>query len=175
MLEPLLVVPILLDVPEAALDAMRATVARELSLASAVSPPRFDPEEGFDPRRGQYRSRTLLQRLLAQAPAPTRVLGVTSLDLFIPVLTYVFGEAELGGRAAVVSTYRLRPERYGLPESPETLLGRLERESVHELGHTLGLLHCASPRCVMHASTYAEEIDLKGVGLCGRCRGSLRP
>ena len=134
--------------------------------------PWFDPELSFDASRGQYRASLLLKALLAdphEEPAE-RVLGVTGVDLFTPVLTYVFGEAQLRGRAAVVSSHRLRNEAYGLPADERLLFERLHKEAVHELGHTHGLLHCPNPACVMRASSYAEEIELKGAGFCDACR-----
>lgn len=144
---------------------------RVYGLYADVRPPGFDPEVAFDAMRGQYNSRVLLSRLLESTEAgQPRVLGVTGVDLFIPVLTYVFGEAQLGGRAAVVSVHRLRPETYGLPQNDPLLEERLRKEAIHELGHNFGLVHCPNARCVMHASTYAEEIDLKGDGLCRACR-----
>ncbi len=137
--------------------------------------PWFDPEGAFDPSRGQYRATSLLQMLLedSQEDQAERVLGVTSVDLFAPVLTYVFGEAQLNGRAAVVSCHRLRAEAYGLPPDPALLFQRLHKEAVHELGHTYGLLHCPDVRCVMRASSYAEEIELKGERFCEACRALL--
>jgi archaemetzincin len=139
-----------------------------------VRPPDFDPELAFDPSRGQYNSRLLLTNLLRDLPAETsRVLGVTGVDLFIPVLTFVFGEAQLDGRAAVVSTHRLANELYGLPPSPGLLFDRLVKEAVHELGHTFDLVHCRADRCVMISSTYVEEIDLKSAQFCDRCRARL--
>jgi archaemetzincin len=137
--------------------------------------PRFDPERAFDASRGQYNSRFLLGQLLReQGPDSGRILGVTGVDLFIPVLTFVFGEAQLGGRAAVVSTHRLASERYGLPSSPHLLRQRLLKEAVHELGHTYGLVHCHEPRCVMGSSTYVEEIDLKSDRFCPGCLAGVR-
>lgn len=144
-------------------------------LAVDVQSPSFDSEQAFDPSRGQYNSRVLLAHLLEQPTANGgRVLGVTAADLFIPVLTYVFGEAQLDGRAAVVSTHRLQPERYGLPADPALLLARLTKEAVHELGHTYGLVHCPDGQCVMCASTYCEEIDLKTRDFCPRCQKVVR-
>jgi len=132
--------------------------------------PWFDPERAFDLSRGQYNSRVLLKLLLDGPDEGTgKVIGVTSVDLFAPVLTYVFGEAQLDGRVAVVSYHRLRPEAYGLPEDANLVSARLEIEAVHELGHTFGLLHCREQACVMHASTYAEEIDLKSPAFCAEC------
>jgi archaemetzincin len=130
----------------------------------------FSLEEGYDPVRNQYNSTWILSKLLERVPQEDcKILGVTSVDLFVPVLTFVFGEAQLQGKAAVVSSYRLRDELYGLPKNPERLRERLEKEAVHELAHTFGLVHCRDPRCVMHSYTYAEEIDLKTKDFCSTC------
>ncbi len=136
--------------------------------------PWFDPEVSFDPLRGQYSSTTLL-RLLLDDPLDSkrRTLGVTGVDLFAPVLTYVFGEAQLDGRVAVVSLHRLRAEAYGLPANEELLFNRLLKEAVHELGHSFGLIHCRDLGCVMHPSTYVEEIDFKPATFCTPCLGSI--
>ena len=69
----------------------------------------------------------------------------------------------------MVSSYRLRDELYGLPKNPERLKERLEKEAVHELAHTFGLVHCRRPECVMHSYTYAEEIDFKSKDFCSSC------
>jgi len=90
-------------------------------------------------------------------------------DLFIPVLTFVFGQAQLGGKAAVVSTLRLKQEYYELPPNETVFLERLGKEAVHELGHTFGLVHCLNQGCVLNASTYVEEIDLKEADFCPEC------
>jgi archaemetzincin len=146
---------------------------RLLPLTVERHPPGFDPELAYDPSRGQYNSRILLAQLLRDERAD-RVLGVAGVDLFIPVLTFVFGEAQLDGRAAVVSTQRLDNALYGLPADPDLLFERLVKEAVHELGHTFALLHCADGRCVMASSTYVEQIDLKGERFCDRCLDALR-
>ena len=139
-------------------------------------PPSFDPELAFDPARGQYNSRILLAQLLNQQPGgATRILGVAGVDLFIPVLTYVFGEAQLDGRAAVVSTYRLDNQIYGLPADRDLLFERLCKESVHELGHTYNLVHCHRHPCVMLSSPQVEAIDLKSEQFCEACLSGLRP
>lgn len=140
-----------------------------------LSAPSFDPEEAFDPSRGQHNSRVFLAQLLEDStPETDRVLGVTSVDLFIPVLTFVFGEAQLDGRAAVVSTHRLANELYGLPADRDLLFDRLTKEAIHELGHTFNLVHCHHDRCVMASSNYVEEIDLKSERFCDRCWEELR-
>ena len=103
---------------------------------------RLDPRSMYDPMRDQYSSRLMLSAPLELVPAPDRVLGVTNVDLFMPILTFVFGEAQLGGRAALISTHRLSPTYYGIPPSPPVFCERAVKEALHELGHTYGLLHC---------------------------------
>jgi predicted Zn-dependent protease len=105
----------------------------------------------------------------SQAQSSARLLGVTALDLYIPTLTFVFGEAQLHGPCAVVSTFRLRQEFYGLPPDPRLLAERLLKEAVHELGHTLELRHCDDYRCAMAPSHAVEWIDLKSAHFCPAC------
>lgn len=128
----------------------------------------------FNVSRNQYGSTPLISALLEKfEDFDGRVLGVTSGDLFVPVLTYVFGEAQLDGKAAIVSSHRLDDEFYGLPANKELLCQRLLKECIHELGHTFGLLHCSNYLCVMHSSTGVEEIDVKTEKLCAECKGRL--
>jgi len=162
------------------LERLSRALEGPLGLDVHVRAARFDPEVAFDPARGQYNSTTLLRYLLddGEDDAPRRdgdrILGVTGVDLFIPVLTFVYGEAQLEGPAAVVSLHRLRPEAYGVLPDPALLFDRLVKEALHELGHTFGLLHCANPTCVMRASTYVEEIDFKSSAFCGPCGDRAR-
>ncbi|MDW8108875.1 MAG: archaemetzincin family Zn-dependent metalloprotease [Candidatus Kryptonium sp.] len=102
-----------------------------------------------------------------------KVLGVISVDLFIPVLTYVFGEAQLGGKISVVSTFRLNEIAYGFQENRKLTEERLLKEAVHELGHNFGLLHCENYLCVMHPSTSVEEVDIKSPYFCNDCYEKL--
>lgn len=129
----------------------------------------------FDDSRGQYNSTLLIAELLRRYPVSRgdKVLGMTSVDLFVPVLTYVFGEAQLSGTTCVVSTYRLDNTIYGLPEDRFLLYDRTLKECVHELGHTFGLIHCSNIDCAMHTSTTAEDIDVKGTILCDRCQSHV--
>lgn len=154
---------------------LAAKLASVFRLRVEQHPPSFDPELAFDSARGQYNSRILLAQLLNQQPnGAARILGVAGVDLFIPVLTYVFGEAQLDGRAAVVSTYRLDNQIYGLPPDRDLLFQRLGKEAVHELGHTYNLVHCHRHPCVMLSSPYVEGIDQKSDLFCDDCLSSLR-
>jgi archaemetzincin len=131
-----------------------------------------DLEPCFEPRR--HHATLLLAALLRHRPDPaSKILGIVPVDLFIPVLTFVFGQAQLDGPGAVVSTYRLRSEFYGLPTDEGVLVERAIKECVHELGHAFGLVHCGVYDCVMHASTTVDEVDLKLSVFCGRCEAAL--
>lgn len=165
--------PLLLGEHSGLLEVLSVKLARMFDVRVRIARPAFDPAVAFQATRGQYDTRVLLRRLLEDRNPDERVLGVAGVDLFIPVLTYVFGEAQLDGWGAVVSLFRLDPIRYGLPADPDRLEMRLHQESIHELGHTYGLVHCRG-RCVMAASTYAEEIDLKGEEFCVKCRELVR-
>lgn len=135
----------------------------------------IDIEAMFDPKRGQYNSTKIIVNLLDSARKGYKTLGVTDVDLHIPILTFVFGEAQLGGRCAVVSTHRLHQSFYGLAENEALFLDRLEKEAIHELGHTLGLIHCADYACVMHYANAIEDIDLKMNAFCPSCALKVNP
>jgi len=156
---------------EALLGTVRERVAQEFVREVVLVDAPSRPVGTRDPRRGQHSSRAVLTWLLEQVGAGERVLGVTDVDLFIPVLTFVYGEAQLNGPVAVLSTARLG----GMPGAAGTrLLGaRLAKEAVHELGHTFGLLHCDAPRCAMKRSVNVAAIDVKATTLCGDCRTLL--
>lgn len=135
----------------------------------------LDTVEIYDRKRRQYQSTKLLARLCEIASADgAKVLGVTDLDLFIPIFTFVFGEAQVGGCAALISTHRLRQEFYGLPEDKRLLFARAEKEAVHELGHAFGLAHCRSFDCVMRFSNSVEQVDLRPCHFCQSCDATLQ-
>lgn len=157
------------------LDSISSVLKEIFILPVAISDRSFLLEQGRDPIRNQYNSTWILSQLLTKAPeGHCKILAVTEVDLYIPVLTFVFGEAQLNGKTAVVSTYRLRDELYGLPKNPQKLKERLEKEAVHELGHTFGLIHCRTPNCVMYPTSYAEEIDFKTKNFCSTCQALLK-
>ncbi len=131
------------------------------------------PHQAFDARRGQHSSTAILKWLIGRDQPGRRTLAVTDADLFIPVLTFVYGEAQLGGRAAVVSTARLGVEQ-GERHDPALVADRIVKECVHELGHTFGLLHCDTPGCVMRRSNNLIEVDAKAMTLCGPCEARYR-
>lgn len=128
------------------------------------------PEGAYDPKRKQYHSVEIMKMLAQLAPGPEgRIIGVTEADLAIPMLTFLFGQAQLNGPIAVVSLCRLRQEFYGLPPDTVLLRERTVKEVLHELGHTFGLAHCPEPKCPMSLATHVEVVDAKTDRYCERC------
>jgi archaemetzincin len=152
------------------LEFLAASLARTFRRPCQIRPETLDIAYAWDAARGQFYSTAILQRLERACDGGARVLGVTACDLFVPVLTFVFGEAQLEGNCAAVSMARLHEEFYGMPERQGLLRDRLVKEAVHELGHTFGLRHCANWRCVMSSSHAVERLDVKGADFCLRCR-----
>lgn len=138
-----------------------------------VLPVRLDPQFAFHGERQQYHSSEILLRMQDYLRSDSwRILGVAEMDLYIPILTFVFGEAQMKGPCAVLSGHRLRQEFYGLPADEALFKQRLIKEAAHELGHTLDLPHCDDYRCAMASSHAVEWIDLKEKELCTPCRNA---
>jgi archaemetzincin len=163
------------EVGSAALDELREGLAEVFRVPCLILEEDFDPSFAWHAVRNQFHSSEILAQMHDSAPrgAGVRRLGVTGVDLYVPILTFVFGEAEVGGACAVVSSHRLRQEFYGLPAAPEVERERLLKEAVHELGHTLELTHCNDYRCVMAASHSVEWIDMKEAQFCEDCREAV--
>ncbi|MBD3237460.1 MAG: archaemetzincin family Zn-dependent metalloprotease [Candidatus Eisenbacteria bacterium] len=141
----------------------------------AVSPAGRLPRGIWNTARGQCDSTRLIRYLDRHQVCPAgKLLAICDTDLCTQILTFVFGEAEVGGCYAVMSLHRLRPEVYGMPRSEALFFDRSGKEAIHELGHTFGLRHCYRYDCVMHSSDSIEATDLKREGFCPRCR-SLVP
>jgi archaemetzincin len=163
------------DADREALTMTRERLATEFALVvRAIELPAIDFT--LDPVRSQYASSAVLEMLTREAPADaTKLLAVTTRDLFIPVLTFVFGQAQLNGKVGVVSLARLRQEFYGLPPARDVFLDRTVKEALHESGHLFNLVHCADRACSMSLSTGVRQIDIKQPVFCGPCKGRLRP
>jgi archaemetzincin len=156
------------------LDELAAGLARIFHVSCRVESEPLEAEFAYDVAREQYLSTALLQRLASRNVDRGRhLIGIACVDLFVPVLTFVFGEAQLAGQSAVVSLHRLREEFYGLPSNPDLQSERLLKVAAHELGHTLGLRHCFDWRCVMASAHSVERVDLKTAEFCPRCLAAI--
>jgi len=156
------------------LEMIADDVSREFLLPVKIKDGYLDLSEFHDPARRQYNGNSLLREVdLKYASDTVKTIGLFSVDLFIPILTYIFGQAYLEGRTGIASLYRFSNERYGMKKNDEIMLERFKKEVIHELGHTFGLIHCHVPTCVMRPSTYVEDIDQKSSSLCHQCREKL--
>jgi archaemetzincin len=158
------------EIEETLLLFLKQSVFQTFKIRTRIRNRCFDLSPVYDPGRDQYNSTGLLLQLIHETPPDTlKILGVTELDLFIPIFTFLFGEAQLKGVGALVSACRLHNQFYGIPENRELFKSRLLKEGIHELGHTFGLIHCFTLNCVMKSSTYVEEIDQKSLDFCRVC------
>ncbi len=127
-----------------------------------------------DVRRDQYLSTNMLEKLSDMTSFDRDVLlGVTDVDLYVPSLNFVFGEADPYKRVSVISIARLRPSFYGLRDDEGLLQKRAGKEAVHELGHVFDLRHCTHPKCVMYFSNSLVDTDFKEDMFCHKCKKSL--
>jgi archaemetzincin len=164
------------NVDDGLLKDIRPAMEAAFRVPCQALPARLDPEFAYHGERQQYHSSEILHRMKTFINEDSwRMLGIAAVDLYIPILTFVFGEAQMGGPCAVVSAHRLRQEFYGLPPDPQLFRQRVIKEAVHELGHTLDLTHCEDYRCAMAPSHAVEWIDLKESTLCPTCQAVATP
>lgn len=127
-------------------------------------------KDAYNKERLQYFSTQILSNSInLTSEIKGKVIILTEIDLFVPALTYVFGEAQLSGKHSILSVCRLHEEFYGEPSNDLLLLQRTKKEVLHELGHNFGLKHCDDWNCVMHSSLGIEEVDIKGSNYCKKC------
>jgi archaemetzincin len=158
------------NLPGAALDWIENAAAEWFPLPIRRLEALPIPQRAFDEKRGQYQSVEIMKMLSQVIPRDaSRILGVTDVDLSIPMLSFLFGQAQFDGPVAVVSLCRLHQEFYGLPRQENLLRERTVKEVLHELGHTFGLVHCSEPKCAMSLATHIELVDAKAEQYCARC------
>ena len=142
-------------------DALSALGAVSPQISFQIGPAIDPPEEGYSRMRRQYQGRAFLDAI--RGFSGHRVIGLTDADMYEGDLNFIFGLAEINGRVCVVSTARLRHPSITIFHE------RVKKEVLHELGHTFGLHHCKSSRCVMRFSNTLAEVDAKGVSFCPDC------
>lgn len=135
----------------------------------------LDVDAVHSKERNQYYSTKLIaQALKVTDPHDGKVLILVEFDLYVPVFTFLFGEAQLNGKHSIVSLCRLHEEFYTGKSDNRLLMQRAMKEILHELGHNFGLHHCDNWDCVMHVSSGIEEVDLKGEYYCKSCEKAVR-
>ncbi len=133
------------------------------------------PADAFQEHRHQFDAGIILQHLLPLAsPQYSRVLALTTVDLCNPILTYVYGEAAIGGKAAIVSSFRLRNNEDGTKPPLDRYYERLAKVALHEVAHTLSLYHCETRECLMRFSAKIAHLDELNPCFCRHCEFTLQ-
>ena len=152
------------------LEALAAEIERVFGCTTETGTVLEDLSFALDQNRQQYHSTLILNQLAANTPQHClKTIAIAQVDLFIPILTHVYGEAQLGGTASIVSTFRLNESRAGLNIAPR-YIERIVKEAIHELGHTFNLRHCPEHTCIMHYCRNEEDVDRKSDELCRYCK-----
>ena len=152
------------------LVVLQAGLWRSFGYEVGILDPLPVPGNAYDIRRQQFNSVVVLRDVAGRVPAKAvKVLAVTGVDLFIPMLSFVFGQAQFGGSAALISLARLQQEFYGIPPNPGLTTTRAVKECIHEVGHTFGLIHCPDPGCPMSLSNNVRQVDVKSDEFCSNC------
>ena len=151
-----------------AVSVIAANLQAILGLNTLVYSPQPEPDYAYQARRGQYEAGKIIHSLAAiQGGAPFR-LGVVNVDIYTPILTFVFGESQLGGKAAVISSYRIQSK------NREKTYNRAAKIAVHEVGHLLGIIHCQTMDCLMRFSNSPEKLDELPLRFCPACEYEVR-
>lgn len=132
---------------------------------------KLNMDDFFSIERKQYFSTQIIAEMMKLTNHYNgKVMLITDVDIFVPALTFIFGEAQLNGKHSILSVCRLHEIFYSGIANENLLLNRTIKEFLHELGHNYGLRHCIDWDCVMHASHGIEEVDIKGITYCSKCR-----
>jgi archaemetzincin len=152
------------------LRRLRTALSKFLLLPVRVLHPQPLPPQTYHVIRDQYNAVQLLEFLIDQKDNKAfRILGVTAGDLYIPIFTFIFGEAQLNDKTAIISVFRLRGDTGEPAPTRAVFLARLLKLSLHELGHTFGLKHCLEDGCLMGFSSNLKKLDQKKLALCKYC------
>lgn len=161
------------------LPIVAANVFAVFDLAAQVGRACEVPQGAYDPHRDQYEVAALLKsienrRTVAanrQAVAESKTIAITAVDIFVPIFSYVYGEARQGASTAVVSIHRLADK----PASAADIYLRAVKVALHELGHLFDMPHCEDDLCLMHYADTLAAIDRQHLQFCRYCRAELPP
>ena len=161
--QPLLDLVVFDQVDKLAVAIIAANLQAVAGLNTNVLPAVEIPDDAYVAVRGQYDATVVIKKLAGQDEGAPFKLGIMAQDLCSPILSFVYGESQLGGKAALVSLHRL------LDSDPEIYYQRAAKISLHEVGHLLGLGHCWENFCIMHFSSNIEALDALSIGFCPAC------
>ena len=146
-----------------AVSIVGANIQAVLGLLTDILPARPKPDYAHMPVRNQYDASKILKALAAETDGAPLKLGIIQSDLSIPILTYVYGESQLGGKAAVISLHRL----FNIDR--QIVYQRAAKIGIHEVGHLFGLEHCWEAGCLMRFSKQLDQLDTLPMRFCSSC------
>lgn len=159
------------EVPAIVTKVIAAHFSAFLNLQADVLACLPPPFHALDRGRMQYDAGQVLSSLEKEKfDGYEKIIGVLTGDLFVPIFTYVMGEARQGGRCGLISLFRLEEKLPAGHLPPSQLLERCAKAALHELGHLFNLVHCSDPLCLMHICCDALELDQRRFSLCRYCR-----
>ena len=155
--------------------AIAANILGYLHINTDIVPSLEQPQYAFDESRIQYNAGEIL-KAFESMPFHNyeKVIGILDLDLFVPIFSYVFGEARQAGKYALVSLYRLQKNLDGSTPSMSLFLERAAKVALHELGHLFNLIHCEDENCLMHFSGGLQDLDNASFYFCRYCSTYFR-
>src|SRR5262245_32346601 len=155
---------------ERASKSLQETFQRPANVHRSLPVPKY----AYNPTRAQYHSAAILKRVETLRVAEwDAAIGIVDVDLFVPEVPFIFGEADRSTRSAIISLTRLRPETGTNDSKREGTFKRLMSECIHQIGMIRGLAHCPNNRCVMFFSATVQDTDKKGMAFCANCRKRL--
>jgi archaemetzincin len=175
------------DFPKEWAQQVAQNIRKVYGFKAEVLPGRSLPKTAFvQTKSPRYRGDSLLRDLKKHKPKSfDYIIGLTVKDISTtkyenfklkivkkPESKYqdwgVFGLGYRPGVASIISTYRLKTP------SEKRFKDRLNKISMHELGHNQGLDHCPSHNCVMEdAAETIRTIDRVQLKLCPECQKKL--
>nr|WP_321227825.1 matrixin family metalloprotease [uncultured Psychroserpens sp.] len=173
------------DIDSKVLDAMTEILKTSYQTQVYVLDKKELPQEAFiNIKSPRYRADSLLIDLKKQCPdSIDYIIGITSKDISTtkrnangdiktPESKYsdwgIFGLGYKPGKSCVVSTFRIKNVEASLFKS------RLQKISVHEIGHNMGLDHCKTEKCVMQDAVESiNTVDLANFELCTNCHHKI--
>ncbi|MBW2247038.1 MAG: hypothetical protein JRF62_07520 [Deltaproteobacteria bacterium] len=155
-------------VNEMAVSIVAANLQTIIGLNTDIRTVIGDPDYAFVPGRNQFDATRIIKTLCAITDGAPLKLGMIENDLCTPILTFVYGESQLGGKAALVSLHRLSAE------DPAVTYQRIAKISLHEVGHLLGIKHCWKTTCLMKHSSNLEPLDSLSMYFCSACEYEIK-
>ncbi|MDX5326126.1 MAG: matrixin family metalloprotease [Bacteroidota bacterium] len=170
------------NIPEEWMTRITTSLEREYGCKVVVLDKKDLPASAFvrikSPR---YRADSIIRILKRERPdSVDLILGITQKDISTtkyksrgivkePKSKYqdwgIFGLGYRPGPSCIISGFRLKGK------GNKVTLDRLERVSIHEIGHNLGLPHCPNRGCVMEdAAETIRTIDRVNPHLCSDCK-----